>query len=455
MSSKKVFLVLLLLFTAGFFHYCGTTAVENQETNDTLSGDIEINKDAVTDISKADGITDILPSDDALGDAVLADNSEDIVLADITEDIVLPGDTELSDILLKDAYEDIISDTGEDIGPDGGGDGGGKDSGLSDIELTDTSGQTYSIAGRVTVNGGKPESGKNVYVMVFDKLPGEGVNPIAYTMTDSNNDYFIDGLAPGKYYVFAVYDIDGNGKPNPGEGDPYGYYPNNPVEIKNSSLTGINIDIRTIQLIVSSLYMQRQQSRNAYLMLLAAKVSDPKTGDVLTNATVTAIDPVSPQVYSLTYNPQTEQYEKQFNPYAQSPVLAREGNYQFTIQHPSYGSQPVKLEITHKPQNQLVTIIKPANNSTVKVDEDLVVEWKNPSETDTNMMIQLMYRSGNQMTEVYRDEDQPIPNPYVIDGSEISDVGMYLINVVSGRFALVKNGLSIEATSGTVIVNAQ
>lgn len=452
---KKHLLFILLVFIALFTYYCGTTAVVEEESDGTIGKDIIVRTDVGIDATGDILGTDTIPND-VVGELPLSDTMGDIIYEDLVNMEDTQGeDTEPSDSEIKDIEYDVLDDIINDIRQDGGGDGGGRDTGLSDNEFTDTSNNTYSISGKVTVNGGKPASGKSVYVIVFDQLPAEGANPIAFTTTDSNDDYLIDGLASGKYYVVAIYDLNGDGKPNPDEGDPIGYYPNNPVEIKNGSLTGINIDIRTIQLGVTSLFMQRQQSRNAYLISLIAKVLDPKTGTPLTDATVTAMDPVSSQVYTLTYNSQTGQYERQFNPYSQNAVIAREGNYQFTIQHPSYGSQPVKLDLPHKPQNRLVTILQPQNNSTVKVNEDVVVEWENPSPSDANILIQLMRRAGSQMVEVFRDEKQPIPNPYVIKGSYINQTGMYMINVVSGRFVIVQNGVSIEATSGTVIINAQ
>ncbi len=433
---KSVVSHLIFVFLVGiFFYYCGSTAVVEEPMGDTQSQDITL-KDGVSDASN-----DTLQADISIKDG----NIEDIPSLDTT----------FKDIVLSDEGEtDVLEDVEADVFKDGGGDGGGRDTAFTDNEITDTSTAMYSISGKVTVNGGNPESGRQVYVMIFDKIPGEDVPPIAYTTTDSNNDYIVDGLSSGRYYVFAIYDINGDGNPDPSTGDPFGYYPDNPVEIKSSSLTGININIHTIQLMVSSVFMRRQQSQNAYLISLVAKVINPKDGSPLSDATVTATDPMG-QTYTLTYNPQTGQYEKNFNPYAQNAVIALEGNYQFTIQHPFYGSQPVRLPLPHKPMKELVTITQPLNNSTINAGEDLTVAWKNPPGADINMMIQLIHRVNNQMREIMRDEKQPIPNPYTIDGGYLDESGMYIINVISGRYSIVPNGLSIEATSGTVIVNAQ
>ncbi|MCX7943734.1 MAG: hypothetical protein N2746_04430 [Deltaproteobacteria bacterium] len=445
MAERSLHYLGLLVVFGIFFYHCGTTTVVDDQVEDTHHGDTVI-RDTGRDYG-VDTVDDLATSDSTGGldvqDVLFEDSGEDIA-SDVVSDIV--GE----DINLKDVFEDASVDIGSDSGLDIGRDGESRDQGITDTLI-----QTYSIEGKVTINGGKPESGKNVYIMLFDQIPNEGVDPIASTITDDDGYYFIDELFSGKYYVLAIYDINGNGYPDPGGGDPLGYYLNNPVEIKSSSLKGIDIDIKTIQLTVTSIFMQRQQSRNPYLISLTAKVVDPKTGEPLTNATVTANDPVSPQTYNLTYNPQNKQYERQFNPYSQNAVIAREGEYQFTIQHSAYGSQPIKLKIAHKPQNQLISIIRPQNNSTVETEEDLIVEWKNPSESDINMMLLVLRRVGSQLQEVFRDEDAPIENPYTIDGSVISNAGLYIINVISGRFAMVQNGISIEATSGSVMVNAQ
>ncbi len=443
--ANKTLLSLVLFFSLGLFiYYCGTTAVvEESISGDTSMQDIQLNKDAITDISKDTTAADTIENDSLTEDSVSIDTNVEDILEDVS----------IEDIRESDTITDL---TVEDIDMDGGGDGGGKDTSYNDNEITDTSIKTYSISGKVTVNGGDPEKGKQVFVFLFDQVPNENVNPVAYTTTDSNNDYIFEDVPQGSYYVFAIYDIDGNNNPEPDQGDPVGYYNNNPVSITNGSITGVNINITTIQLSVLSVFMQRQQSRNAYLISLTARILDPKSGEPIENATVTAIDNVNPQmIHTLTYNSQTQQYEKQFNPYSQNAVIAVDGEYTFTIQHPSYGSQPVKLNLNHKPFKELITIIQPQNNSTIKVGEDLTVEWKNPADVEANLLIQVMRRVGNQMQEVFKDENQPINNPYTIDGSYLNETGMYLINVVSGRFRLVKNGASIEATSGTVITQAQ
>lgn len=429
---KKATFTMLVVLASFFLCYCGTTAVIEEQAMDTQSQDISINTDGGSDISK-----DVLPDISDLPDTVL-----DIENDDAETDAL--SDADLSDVITDGDISYDISDNS---------DGGGRDTGFEDSSLTDTSIGVYSISGKVTINGEMPESGKSVVVFLFDQMPGNGVDPIDYTETDASNDYIFNNVVPGLYYVFAIYDIDGDGNLNPEGRDPYGYYKNNPVEIKNGSLTGINIDIKTIQLLVASVFMQRQQSRNAYLISLEAKVIDPKTGAPLEDATVTAIYIGSPQIYNLTYNPETKTYEMRFNPY--NAPIAGEGSYQFTIQHLKYGSQAVVREILHKPQKELVTIIKPVNNSTIEIGKDLTVEWKNPSTSNQNIMIQMLRRSGNQMEEVFRDEQQPLPNPYIIDGSKIDASGMYIINVISGRFSIVENGVSIEATSGVVIVNAR
>ncbi len=436
MISKNFYLLVVFIFLGLFIFYCGTTAVVDESLVDTQTQDVLINNDIGGDVLKDTFATDVENKD--------VDNN-DIDLSDSISD-VLYEDRETVDIL-EDVVEDVKADAGGD-------DGGGKDTSYADNELTDTSVETYSISGKVTVNGGKPEVGKNVYVMIFDKFPEQGVDPKANVIVDSNNEYFIDGLSPGKYYILAIYDINGDGNPNPDDNDPMGFYRGNPVEIKDSSITGIDIDIRTIHVSILSLFMQRQQSRNAYLIILAAWVVDPNNGNPLTDAIVNVTDPANPQHnFELNYNPDTQQYEKQFNPYGFNAVLAVEGDYNFTVQHPAYGPQPINLKIHHKPRKELITIIQPANNSDIQSGEDLTVEWKNPSEADVNMMILLLSRVGNQMIEKFRDDKQPIANPYVIKGSYLEDIGTYLVNVMSGRFSIYQNGMSIEATSGAVLVN--
>ena len=444
MKLRKIILItfpLVLLTT--MFYYCGTTAVVDEGMGDTSNQDIKINGDVVSDVG-LDTISDI-----PTGDTIVPDVSEDIGVSDTSEDA--EADTEATDAITDtpagDTYEDISQDTGsEDVGKDVSG---------GDNEITDTSTKLYSIAGKVTVNHGNPEKNKSVFVFLFDRMPAENVQPYAYTTTDTSNDYAFENIPSGKYYVFAIYDINGDGNPQPDQGDPIGYYRNNPVDLSAGSVTGVDINITTIPVSVASVFMRRQQQSNAYLISLTAKVLNPKDGSPLTNATVTATDGVSQQTFTLTYNSQTEQYEKQFDPFSQNPVLAIDGTYTFIVQHTAYGSQPVRVPIDHKPFKEPVTITQPKNNSTIQAGKDLVVEWKNPAGADTNFAIQLLIRSNNQMQEVFKDENQPISNPYTIKGSYLENVAMYIVSVTSGRFRLEPNGTSIEATSGTVIVNAQ
>jgi|GEM_PF-2089902 len=444
MKLRKIILItfpLVLLTT--MFYYCGTTAVVEEGMEDTTNPDIKINNDAASDAG-LDTISDI-----PTGDTILPDVSEDIGVSDTSEDT--ESDTESTDAITDtpagDTYEDISQDTGsEDVGKDVSG---------GDNEITDTSTKLYSISGKVTVNHGNPEKNKSVFVFLFDKMPAENVQPYAYTTTDSSNDYSFENIPVGKYYVLAIYDIDGDGNPNPNQGDLIGFYPKNPVDLSAGSVTGVDINITTIPVSVASVFMRRQQQSNAYLISLTAKVLNPKDGTPLSDATVSVTDGVSQQPFTLTYNSQTEQYERSFNPYGPGAVAAVDGTYTFIVQHTAYGSQPVKVPINHRPLKEALIITQPQNNSTIQAGEDLLVEWKNPPDADINILIQVLFRKGTQFQEVFRDENYPIPNPYIIKGSYLQNPGTYFINVISGRFRVESNGTSIEATSGSVMVNAQ
>ncbi len=78
-----------------------------------------------------------------------------------------------------------------------------------------------SISGKITNSGG---SSANALVSAFEGAFFDGETNSCFAVSNESGDYTIEFVPPGEYAVFAILDVNGDGDPNPEDGDALGGY---------------------------------------------------------------------------------------------------------------------------------------------------------------------------------------------------------------------------------------
>ncbi|MBI5525719.1 MAG: hypothetical protein HY897_05250 [Deltaproteobacteria bacterium] len=350
---------------------------------------------------------------------------------------------------------------------DGGADAGGEeDVGMADSGGVDAGPQSFVFTGKVTVEGEKPVN--PALALMFDQPLGEGVAPVGFAACDPDGNFTIDErcddqgncipIGPGSYWFAAIYDINDDGDFDPDTGDLVGFDPGSPVVVPGGKTTGIDIDVQLVTLMVGSVYVDALPpyipQAGAYLTDLAAQVRDPADGSLLDDADVSATDGKSPVVFKLVWDAQREAYvlDRQTVP---QDTRAVDGEYEFVIMHPAYGSDPVVKKIAHHPFPAAVVIGAPAMNAQFNGPQDISVAWTDPpGAMPFGLEVAETVHDGPVVYKKPADGGQPDPpkSPETVPASVFVAGKGYVIRVFSGKVLFESAGMSMPMAMDMVVI---
>jgi len=172
-------------------------------------------------------------------------------------------------------------------------------------------------------------------------------------------------------------------------------------------------------------------------------VLDPRNANAMTDATVVASD--GTLEFPLAFSTAT------YEPASPLNVLAVEGTYTFTVDHPLAYQTPLVVEIPHQPLRARPIIQAPTPDQHFATVQDVQVTWQQAAGT-TDSAVEVWDLAGTG-TRAYLAEGLLSPHQIPAAAAGFTAGHTYRVSVTDLRYAGTSGLVSVEAGYGDVTIS--